>query len=72
MGVLESGATPSSSRYPGTIWPSTTPLSYWPKTTLPSSIGRMLRSTFTFSVRMASASKEAGTSMAMSVSSWVR
>ena len=60
VGHREPGGTVSSSRYPGSLF---APL-YCPSTTLAMSIGRMERITFTFSSRMSSASKLAGSSMA--------
>ncbi len=65
-------ATPSSARYDATGAASTAPAAYWPRTTAwgrsHGCSGRIDLSSFTFSSRIASASKLAGGSMAVSAS----
>ena len=62
VSVVEPGATPSSSWYP----------SYWPRTTLSSSIGRRESKTLLFSSRRALAVSDEGGSMATMPSTWNR
>ncbi len=72
VSVSESGATPSSSRYPGTGSPSMNPGPYWPRTTRRGSGVAIAFSTFSFSLRTESAVKSIGGSIAVSATSWSR
>ena len=70
VSVVDVGETPGSSRYPTTFSPSTIPAVYCPRTTSCGWIGWIDCSTLTFSLRIASASKESGGSIATSESTW--
>ena len=62
VSVWESWATPGIERYP----------SYWPRTTLDTSMGSSDRNTLFFSSLIARGSREVGGSMAMKASTWNR
>jgi hypothetical protein len=70
--VSDCGATLGSDRYPGTAWPLSVPEVYWPRTTsrvtaLPVN-GRTAWSTFSRSLRTASARNDPGGSIVVTAS----
>ena len=72
--MVESAGMPSSSKKPGTLIPPDQPASYCPRAVVRSSRAgsRTDESTLSFSVTRLAASKEIGSSIATSASSWRR